>query len=78
MWRAVLNEHWPEQPASLRRRDKTLPVRARIVWEEFGEEFVEGVAAKWNSSHVYVEINDRRLNANGVWLKPHDIYRRTA
>lgn len=60
-----------------RRRDDPLPVRARVIWDEFGEEFVEGQAVRWDSTHVYVEIDDRRLTTNGVWLKPSDVYRRT-
>lgn len=76
-WRAVLNEHWPDKPAQFRLRDDKLLVRVRIVWDEFGEEFVDGNAVKWDSTHVYVEIDDRRLATNGVWLKPLDVYRRT-
>lgn len=75
VWRNVLNEHWPGAPASYRRRDNPLPVRARIVWQEFGEEYLDGLAVRWDSAHVYVEIDDRRLMTNGVWLKPLDVYR---
>jgi hypothetical protein len=75
--RKVLNEHWPATPAALRSRDRSLPVRVRIVWEEHGEEFIDGSAARWDADHVYVEIIDERLATNGVWVKPSDVYRRS-
>lgn len=51
------------------------PVIVRVVWEEYGEEFIEGLAKRWDAGHVYVEIKDVRNITNGVWVKPCDVYR---
>jgi hypothetical protein len=75
--RKVLNEHWPASPTLLRTRDRSIPVRVRVVWEEYGEEFIDGSAMRWDADHVYVEIIDGRLATNGVWVKPSDVYRRS-
>ncbi len=76
-WRTVLNTHWPRKPTELRPRDEGIEVRVRIVWEHDGEEYIEGVATRWDANHVYVEVRDKRLQGNGVWVKPHDVYRRS-
>lgn len=60
VWRQVLNEDWPINPQDFKLRlDPDTRVRARIVWEEFGEEYLEGKAVRWDSGHVYVEIDER-------------------
>lgn len=76
-WQAVVNEHWPPSPIQLKDRDRAIPVRARIVWERDGEQYLDGLAKRWDAEHVYVEIVDVRLRTNGAWLKPSDVYRRT-
>jgi hypothetical protein len=38
---------------------------------------VDGVATRWDADHVYVEVRDQRLQGNGVWVKPQDVYRRS-
>jgi hypothetical protein len=73
--RAVLNMHWPPKPAEFRHRENGITVRVRIVWDRDGEEYVEGVATRWDTDHVYVEIRDKRLQGKGVWVKPCDVYR---
>lgn len=36
------------------------------------------MARRCDADHVSVEILDeKQLHANGVWLKPHDVYRRS-
>ena len=70
--------HWPPQPASFAAHHPGIPVRVRIVWEEDGEEFVEGTVTRWDAGHVYVQLkNTKRLPGNGVWVKPEDVYRAT-
>lgn len=70
--------HWPPEPAALALREPGIPVTVRIVWEGDGEEYVEGTARRWDDGHVYVEVRDqRRLQGNGVWVKPQDVYRRS-
>lgn len=76
-WQQILNEHWPPNPVSFRRRDP-IPVRVRVVWERDGEEYVRGLALRWDANHVYVEWRDSmggRAIGNGVWLKPSDVFR---
>ncbi|WP_166354915.1 hypothetical protein [Phytoactinopolyspora limicola] len=72
----VLNMHWPADPAAFPIHDPGLAVRVRLVWEHDGETFIEGWAIKWDASHVYVAVEDHRLDRSGVWVKPHDVYRR--
>ena len=75
-WRTVLNMHWPARPASFSTHHPGNPVRVRIIWELDGEEFVEGTATRWDADHVYVQLRDTaRLQGNGVWVKPTDVYR---
>jgi hypothetical protein len=76
-WQTVLNQHWPTSPVSIKDRDRSIPVRARIVWARDGEEYRDGVATRWDADHVYVEIVDARLRSSGCWLKPSDVYRRS-
>jgi hypothetical protein len=77
-WRQVLNMHWPPRPKAFELREPGIPVRVRIVWDLDGEEYLDGVARRWDDGHVYVEINDQtRLQGNGVWVKPQDVYRRS-
>lgn len=64
--RKVLNEHWPARPASIKERARSIPVRARIVWTECGEEWLDGDAKRWDADHAYVEIVDQPLSTNGV------------
>jgi len=78
-WRKVLNGHWPPKPTEFRNRDHGIAVRVRIVWDCDGEEYLEGVATRWDVDHVYVEVrHENRLQGNGVWVKPSDVYRRSA
>lgn len=76
-WRQVLNENWPDNPGGYRNREPDIPVRARVVFEEDGECWLDGKAKRWDAEHVYVFIDpyDKRINGNGVWLKPQDVYR---
>lgn len=70
--------HWPAHPLEFENRWPGIPVTVRVVWEEFGEEWMPGTAKRWDAGHVYVEVVDhprQRLNGNGVWLKPCDVYR---
>lgn len=76
-WQAVLNEHWPRRPRNYRDQHPTVPVRVRVVWETDGEEYLYGEAIRWDADHVYVRVRDitGRLAGQGVWVKPHDVYR---
>lgn len=76
-WQSVLNEHWPTQPLQFKDRPPGIAVRARVQWERDGEEYLFGVATRWDTDHVYVQIRDTtgRLAGQGVWLKPADVYR---
>lgn len=78
---AVLNERWPPDPGNRRRMPRHdldgIPVRVRVVWERDGEEWIDGVARRWDAEHVYVEcLDERRLSGNGVWVAPSDVQRR--
>lgn len=76
----ALNEHWPP-PAiarSLTDRSDWIAVWARVVWERDGEEWLPGRATRWDRRHVFVRINDGRLQIPGVWLLPADVRRQEA
>ncbi|NEE01153.1 hypothetical protein [Phytoactinopolyspora halotolerans] len=75
---AILNEHWPAHPRSFRNHEPGIKVRVRLIWEKDGEEYVRGLARRWDADHVYVEIDDRRRHALGVWVKPADVYRNSS
>jgi hypothetical protein len=67
-WQKALNERFP--PHARRLEDRSNPIRgvARVVWERDGEEWVPGVAIRWDRQHVLVRLNDRRCTSIGVWL----------
>jgi hypothetical protein len=75
-WQRVLNERFP--PHARRLADRSDPIRgqARVVWERDGEQWVPGVAIRWDRQHVLVQLNDLRCTSIGVWLPPTD-FRRT-
>jgi hypothetical protein len=50
--------------------------RARIVWQDDGDEFIETVAAGWSGQNVYVRLPDRRYRLTSVWLDAADVTRR--
>jgi hypothetical protein len=53
-----------------------VPIVARIVWADDGEEYVETVAAGWTGQLVYVRVPDRRYRLTSVWLNAADVKRR--
>ena len=52
-----------------------MPIVARIVWEDDGEEFIE-TEAGWSGRLVYVRMPDRRYRLTSVWLDAADVRRR--
>ena len=56
--------------------DPPVPVTARIVWEDDGEEHIETEAAGWSGQLVYVRVPDRRYRLTSVWLHAADVRRR--
>lgn len=71
----VLNEHWPPDADQVTERDEAIMVTARIVWRDAGVEYLHGQTNRWRGEHVYVCVDDERLEAGGVWLRPADVYR---
>jgi hypothetical protein len=53
-----------------------VPIVARIVWADDGEEYVETVAAGWTGQLVYARVPDRRYRLTSVWLNAADVKRR--
>ncbi|GMA31620.1 hypothetical protein GCM10025875_16120 [Litorihabitans aurantiacus] len=51
-------------------------MRARLVWERDGVEWVDGRAMAWTRRLVLVEVLDARLELNGIWLEVCDVRRR--
>jgi hypothetical protein len=55
--------------------DPPVPVVARIVWEDDGEEYIDTDAAGWSAQLVYVRVPDRRYRLTSVWLNAADVRR---
>jgi hypothetical protein len=47
---------------------RPVPIVARIVWEDDGEEFIDTVAAGWSGQNVYVRLPDPRYPTYFVML----------
>jgi hypothetical protein len=53
-----------------------VPIVARIVWEQDGEEQFETVALGWTGRNVYVRVTDPRYRLSATWLDAADVTRR--
>jgi hypothetical protein len=53
-----------------------VPIIARIVWEQDGEEHIDTEAAGWSGQNVYVRLPDPRYRLTSVWLDAADVKRR--
>jgi hypothetical protein len=53
-----------------------VPVTARIVWEDDGEEHIETETAGWSGQLVYVRVPRSAASASSVWLDFSDVRRR--
>jgi hypothetical protein len=56
--------------------NQPVPIVARIVWEQDGEEHIETEAAGWSGQNVYVRLPDPRYRLTSVWLDAADVKRR--
>jgi hypothetical protein len=65
---AILNETGARVPEHT--FNQPVPIVARIVWANDGEEHVETEALGWTDRDVYVRMPDRRYNRTAVWLTP--------
>ena len=70
-WQDVLNalpaREVPDRPI--------VSVRARIVWADDGEEWVDGEAMRLDPGQaIYVRLHDRRCSTLGAWLHPDDVW----
>ena len=52
------------------------PVRARLVWERDGEQWLDTVAVAWTRELVLVDVVDPRVQVHGQWLAVEDVERR--
>lgn len=49
-------------------------MRARIEWEQDGEEWVSGNALRLDPDvAIFVEFSDKRCKITGAWLSPDDV-----
>lgn len=78
VWQKVLNESWPERypngvgharNVETQRAEKCIAVTVRIVCEENGEEFKDGIAERWTSTHV--GLNDSGMRQSRVPCSRH-------
>jgi hypothetical protein len=68
---AILNDTGAREPEHT--FHQPVPITARIVWAEDGEEHIDTVALGWTGRDVYVRITDTRYQLRAVWL---DVTRR--
>jgi hypothetical protein len=71
---AILNDTGARQPEHS--FHQPVPITARIVWEQDGEEHVHTVALGWTGRDVYVRLPDPRYRLRAVWLDASDVRRR--
>jgi hypothetical protein len=72
----AMNESWPRDAATTPDR-RRIPVVARVVWRDVGEELVEGYAMRWTGGSVFVTPRGVRCRNGtlGVWLGAIDVCR---
>ena len=52
-----------------------MPVRARVVFEQAGEVWLDGTATRLGfDGAIFVELVDRRMQTVGVWLLPEHVW----
>jgi hypothetical protein len=71
---AILNDTGARQPEHTFRQP--VPITARVVWADDGEEYIETEALGWSNGEVYVRLPDRRYRLTSVWLDVADVKRR--
>ena len=71
---AILNDTGARVPEH--RLNQRVPIVARIVWAQDGEEHVDTVALGWTGSNVYVRLPDPRHQFTACWLDAADVRRR--
>ena len=78
-WQRVLNEHWPPGPAyRVPVAAQPIAVRVRVDWQRDGTEWLDGLAVRWTSGAVMVQLDDQRLGPLATWVAPADVVRRSA
>ena len=73
---AILNDTGARMPEHT--LDPQVPIFARIVWEDDGEEYLDTVALGWTGRDVYVRMTDTRYELRAVWLDARDVTRHVA
>ena len=71
---AILNSTGAREPEHT--FPQPVPIVARVVWAEDGEEYIETVAAGWTGRNVYMRMPDRRYRLTACRLDAADIRRR--
>jgi hypothetical protein len=55
---------------------RPVPIVARVVGAQDGEEHIETVALGWTGRNVYVRMTDPRYRFTAAWLDAADVTRR--
>lgn len=73
----VLNESWPDEAGQLGDAppDRHVSVLVRIDFEHDGVEILPGRMTRWTHTHVFVKIDDPRIQLHQVWVKAEDAKR---
>jgi hypothetical protein len=70
----ILNDTGARQPEYT--FHQPVPITARVVWADDGEEHLDTVALGWTGRDVYVRMTDTRYQLRAVWLDASDVRRR--
>jgi hypothetical protein len=70
----ILNDTGARQPEHT--FNQPVPIVARIVRADDGEEYIETEALGWSNGDAYVRMPDRRYKFTAVWLDAADVRRR--
>ena len=70
---SILNDLGARRGAEDRPR---IPVRARIIWDTEGEEWLDGEAGRLDhrDGAIFVYLHDTRCATQGAWLGPDDVW----
>jgi hypothetical protein len=70
----IVNATEAKQPRH--RLEPPVSIRARILWDRDGEEWIETEALGWTGHEVYLRMSDPRYRLRAVWLDAADVRRR--
>ena len=78
-----LNVSWPLRDKNgwhargIEDQRNPIEVNVRVLWPDETDELLPARATRWNKSHVFCVVSDRRIERPGIWVLARDVKRRT-